>query len=113
METRFKEFGATTYVTVGGAGEQTKTVKASAGKAYMIDVVNVAGADRFLWVVDNTSDAGTALLIPPLKIAAGGFVSIQWEAAIEYSTGMTLSSSSTQATYTAAGADLMMRVVFK
>ncbi len=113
METRFKEFGATTYVTVGGAGEQTKTIKATPGKAYMIDVVNVSAGDRFLWIVNNTTDAGVALLVPPLKITAGGFVSIQWAAAIEYDVGMTVSSSSTQATYTAAGADLMMRVVFK
>jgi hypothetical protein len=113
MDTRFEEFGSTTYVTVGGAGEQTKTLKAAPGKAYTIDVVNVAGADRFLWVVDDITDASTALLIPPLKIPAGGFVSIQWQAALKFATGMTVSSSSTQATYTAGGADLMMRVVFK
>lgn len=112
MDPRYVESGTTAYVTVPG-GEQKKVVKATSGKAFMIDVVNVSAGVRFLYAFDNTTDAGTVLAFPPFPIPAAGFLSIQWESPLTFATGLTLASSTTQAAYAAGGADLMMRVVFK
>ncbi len=108
----YRESGTQEFVTQPGAVALTKVVKDGAGKAYTMDIINSAGADRFLYVFDNNAASGT-ILFPPVKIPAGGLVSIEFLLAIIFNTGLTISSSSTQATYTAAGADFMLRVLYK
>lgn len=108
----FWESGASETVTQPGALAQDYTVKDGAGKLFHLDVVNTAGADRFVYVFDNNADSGD-LLVPPFKLAAGASVTIDALASVRFSTGLNVASSSTQASYTAAGSDFMIRAVWK
>ena len=107
MDPRYDEPSTTTYVSQ--VAEASKLVKTGAGKAYTIDIVNVAAADRFCWAFDAVALAGT-VAFPPFKIPAGGFISIEWRGPLQFGTGLMIGSSTTQAAFAAGGADFMMRV---
>ncbi len=94
---------ATRYVSA--AAEQKKVLKNGAGLLHAAVVTNVQAAARWLFVFDNNTDSG-ALVIPPLQIPAGGFVSIDMPS-LPFPAGCTFASS-TGVVYVAGGADLLI-----
>ena len=113
MDSRFEESGITQLVTAAGGAALTHIVKDSPGKLFSLDVVNVAGATRYLYAFNNATAAGTALLLPPVQVTSGATVSVEYEFPVGFDVGCTISSSTTQGTYTAGGADFMIRAVYK
>ncbi len=111
MDSRYFESGAIAYVSQ--AAEASKVVKATPGKAFSIDVISVAVADRFLFAFDSAGALAGNLLFPPFKIPAGGFVSLEYRGPLTFDTGLVLASSTAQGAFAAGGADLMMRVLHK
>lgn len=108
----YRESGSLELVTQPGGLAQKYTVKDGAGKLYFLDVVNTAGMDRFLYLFDNITDLGS-IIVPPFKISAGATLSIENFHQLVYGTGLTVASSSTQTSYTAAGSDFMIRALYK
>jgi hypothetical protein len=108
----YRESGTLENVTQPGAAVASVTVKSGAGKAFAIDAINANAAARFLYCFDSLTATGT-LLFPPISIPAGGSVSIEWLGQLVFNTGLTLALSTTQTTFAAAGADMMVRVLFK
>ena len=106
MDPRFVEAGSSWYVSPV-AGERDKVIKAGAGKLFYIRVANTAAAVRYIFIVndDDVAAVGTDLLSPPIPIAANGMVELKLPYPITYGTGLLLSMSTTQTSYTAGGAN--------
>lgn len=85
------------------AGELTKTLKTGRGRLHYLLAANTTAAKIYLFVYDNTAASGT-LLMPPIPIAANDAIAWQPFAAL-FGTGCTVSASTTQTVYTAAGAN--------
>jgi hypothetical protein len=99
------------------AAEENKQVKTGAGLLYGFIVSNSNAAARFLYVFDNTSSSGTAI-VPPIPIqatgAVGSAVEVWLPVGIPFSTGLRFASSSTNATFTAsASSDLRITTLYK
>lgn len=86
------------------AGELTKTLKSGRGRLHSLRVVNTTVSKIYVFVFDNTAASGT-LLMPPIPVASNDQVQLQQVFQIPFVTGCTVSASTTQTTYTAAGAN--------
>lgn len=95
------------------AGEEVKQIKAGVGRLFKLTVVNVNAGARFLYLFDSAAaDAGT-LLMPPIPVAAAGFIDLNWQYGKQFLLGARIHASSTQGTFTAsAGADLLLSVSY-
>lgn len=85
------------------AGELTKTLKSGAGFLQFIRVCNTTASKIYVFVFDNTAASGT-LLCPPIPVEANSHVfmtTLGWR----FVTGCTVSASTTQTSYTGAGAN--------
>lgn len=112
MDPRFNESGFANYATVV-AGELTSAVKSGAGKLFYLRVANTTAAKRYMFVFDNTAASGT-LLCPPIPVAANDSVGLVLPGPLQFATGLTVSSSTAQASYAAGGAnDLQTHAVYK
>lgn len=95
------------------AGELTRVLKDGAGTLHYLRVNNTTASKVYAFVFDNNAASGT-LLMPPIPIAANAHVELNLPGAIPFSTGCTVSSSSTQTSYTGGGAnDLQIHAVTK
>lgn len=93
--------GSTWYASAVG-GEKTVTLKSVAGKLHYLRVANTTGSTIYAFVFDSTDATGT-LLMPPIPLAAHAHYELQPPFAIPFGTGCTVSTSSTQTSYTAGG----------
>lgn len=98
---------------ISPAPESFKQVDADAGSLSWLFVLSVAAADRWLFIFDGTSSAGT-LIGGPFKIPAGSDRVIDFNDELpggrsherpdfEYTTGLYLASSSSASPFVAAG----------
>ena len=85
------------------AGELTKTLKTGRGRLHSIRVANTTASKIYVFVFDNTAASGT-LLMPPIPVAANDHVYMTFFQ-IAFATGCTVSASTTQTAYGAAGAN--------
>lgn len=89
---------------ISQAAEEAEQVHTGKGVVHSIYATNSNAARRWLYVFDNTAAAGTVLL-GPYEIPATSFVSVHLQFGKEYGTGLHVAASSTQDTFTAAGAN--------
>lgn len=75
--------GLTWATSVPDAGLASATLKASAGTFYALHVTNGGGTDTWLHLFD-----GTARLAPPVKVAAGTTISIEYNGGRPFTTGL-------------------------
>lgn len=85
------------------AGELTKTLKSSRGRLHYLRACNTTAAKIYVFVFDNTAASGT-LVCPPIPVAANDVQELK-TFQVPFTTGCTISASTTQTTYTAAGAN--------
>lgn len=102
----YAEAGSSFYNST--AAESTKQISANPGKLHALRVSNFNAAARFLWVFDTANGTTTgAPIIPPVPLALGGavgsFVELALPFSIPFTAGLYVASSTTGATYTAAG----------
>jgi hypothetical protein len=111
IQGRYFEQGVSSYVSQ--TAEETKQIAAGPGKLFTLDVVNVSGATIYVYLFDSLT-AANDILIPPVKIAAGELMSLEYGGALVFETALFIAASSTQSTYTATTTDdLMIRAVYK
>jgi hypothetical protein len=87
------------------AGELTATPRTGRGRLHYAIISNTTAAKIYAFVFDNTAASGT-LLMPPIPIPANDCIQIK-TFQLPFVTGCTVSASTTQTTYTAAGANAM------
>lgn len=87
------------------AGELTVTLKSGRGWLQFVRVCNTTASKIYVFVYDNTAASGT-LLCPPIPVEANSQFFIT-TLGYRFATGCTISASTTQTTYTAAGANSM------
>lgn len=85
------------------AGELTKTLKTGVGYLQYLRACNTTATAIYVFVFDNTTASGT-LLTAPIPVPANGHFELN-AYGIRFATGCTLSASTSQTTYTAAGAN--------
>lgn len=100
--TAFNAAGLSWYVSPV-AGELTKTLKSGKGTLQFLQVCNTTASKIYVFVFDNTAASGT-LLFPPIPVAANDHFFILTMGR-RFTTGCTVSSSSTQKSYTGGGAN--------
>lgn len=86
------------------AGELTKTLKTGVGRLHELRVANTTAAKIYVFVFDNTAASGT-LLMAPIPVAANDQYIPPQMSQRSFATGCTISASTTQTSYTAAGAN--------
>ncbi len=79
--------GLTWATSTADAGAASATLKASGGTFYGLFVTNGGGADTWLHVVD-----GTTRLAPPVKVPAGGTISIEFNGGRPFVTSLAWSA---------------------
>lgn len=95
------------------AGEKTKVLKDGAGLLHYLRVCNTTNAKRYVFVFDNNAASGAALVMPPIVVPPNDQVTIQ-SFAFPFDVGCTVSSSTTQTSYTAGGNnDLQIHAITK
>lgn len=87
------------------AGELTKTLKSVSGQLIYLRGCNTTASTIYIFVFDNTAASGT-LLMPPIPVTANSQYEIK-TFSMRFATGCTVSASTTQTSYTAAGANAM------
>lgn len=87
------------------AGELTATLRTGTGRLHYVRAFNTTAAKIYIFIFDNTAASGT-LLVPPIPVAANDQTELS-TFQIPFVTGCTVSASTTQTTYTAAGANAM------
>jgi hypothetical protein len=113
----YVEAGSSFYNS--SAAESTKQIKAAPGKLRSLIVTNYNAAVRYLWVFDTDNGTTTgAPICPPIPLLAAGAVGsyfvLELDYAIPFTTGLFVASSTTGATYTAAGGtDLRISAHYK
>lgn len=78
--------------------ETSHVLKASAGQLRHLSVFNSKGSAQFILIMNSATlpgDGAVTLLYPPIPIAAGALVVLDFPAALVASTGITVSNSST------------------
>jgi hypothetical protein len=112
MDPRFVESGSTWYCSPV-AGEQTKTLKSTAGKLFYLRVANTTNVAHYAHVYDNTTGSGTPLC-PPLVLPANGERELQLRYPMQFSTGASIASSTSQTSVTGGAAnDLQIHALYK
>lgn len=113
MDPRFVESGASVYLSAE-AGEKTATIKSGAGKLFYLRIANTTASKVYAWVFDATAAADNGVLLAvPIPIAANSDA-VLFPYPLGFATGLTISSSSTQTSYTAGGNnDLQIQAVYK
>ncbi len=102
-----------TWYSSAVAGEQTKVLSTEAGLLFYLRIVNTTSSARYAFVYDNTAASGT-LLMPPIPLAANGQVQLPLPGGVPFGTGCTVSTSTTQTSYAAGGAnDLQIHALTK
>lgn len=90
-----------------GSAESAAQVATGPGYVSSLSVKNVSASTRYVYVFDGTSSSGTRIE-GPFTLASGagialGFSDERTALGMRYTTGLYVGSSSTLATYTAAG----------
>ncbi|MEO5964018.1 MAG: hypothetical protein ABIR11_01035 [Candidatus Limnocylindrales bacterium] len=89
------------------AAEASKTVLAGKGVLHTLIVSNSNVAARYIWVFDSLTATGTPLLAP-IAVPLSGSAVVSLQVSIPFTVGLTIASSSTQATFTAGTADMQI-----
>lgn len=95
--------------SVSATYEETRVLKAAAGKLYGIAVGNKHTADLYLCLFDKaTAPApGDALAFPPTLVPAGGVIGVNSPDGLSFAAGIACALSTSQAAYAAVGATHM------
>jgi hypothetical protein len=94
-----------------GDAAERGLIKTGAGKLLALEVQNVNGATRYLWLFDGLL-AGTIALIAPIQIATGAGVRLTFPVPRSFATGLFFNASDTIPFNTSAGADLIVTAQF-
>jgi hypothetical protein len=89
---------------VSQAVQEDQLVATGKGVVHSIYATNSNAAARWLYVFDGTDDTGD-VIAGPFQIPTTDYVSVFLQYGKEFSTGLYVAVSSTQDTFTAAGAD--------
>ena len=101
----FKMPNASGWYVSPVAGEQTKTLKSGAGQIHYGRFCNTTAAVIYVFVFDSLTASGT-LLCAPFPVPANGSVELKTFMK-KFTTGCTVSCSSTQVSFTIAGANAL------
>ncbi len=101
--------GAAAVQVMSIALEASHVLKASAGKLHGLSVFNSSGSAQFILIMDANAlpaDGPVTLLYPPVPIAAGSILAIDFPRPVAAGTGIVVCNSSTGTfTKTLGGAD--------
>ncbi len=95
------------WYTSQAAEGPAKLVYTGRGVLFRVLIANSNAAARFFWFFDSTTASGTVLLAP-VSVAAGGSLDLEFATGLPFNTGLTIGSSSTQATYTGGAGDMLL-----
>ncbi len=87
-----------TTAVMSAALEASKVLKATAGKLHELSVFNSSASAQFILIMDSAAvpaDGAVTLLYPPIPIAAGALVRIEFTRPRSASTGICVCNSST------------------
>lgn len=112
IQGQYAPAGSTWYNS--SAVEEVVQVKAAPGLLFALAVTNSNVGTRFIYLFDDDDTSSGNVIWPPIPVAAGAQVVLALPFAVQFTEGLRIHASSTNATFTAAaGNDIWLSVLYK